>query len=94
MFADVFLESDLGPGLVVPASAVINAGDRQIVFVDRERGRLEPREVQLGAKVGDRFQVLAGLAEGDRVVTSANFLLDSESSLKAALASMTPGSSR
>ncbi len=94
MFADVFLESDLGPGLVVPASAVINAGDRQIVFVDRERGRLEPREVQLGAKVGDRFQVLAGLAQGDRVVTKANFLLDSESSLKAALDSMTPGPSR
>jgi len=91
MFADVFLESDLGPGLVVPTSAVINAGDRQIVFVDREGARLEPREVQLGAKVGDRFQVLSGLAEGDRVVTSANFLLDSESSLKAALASMAPG---
>jgi len=88
MFADVFLESDLGSGLVVPTSAVINTGHRQIVFVDREGGRLEPREVELGAKVGDRFQVLSGLAEGDRVVTSANFLLDSESSLKAALASM------
>jgi Cu(I)/Ag(I) efflux system membrane fusion protein len=90
MFADVFLESDLGSGLVVPDSAVIDTGDRRIVFVDREGGRLEPREVQLGAKLGERFQVLSGLAEGDRIVTSANFLLDSESSLKAALSSMAP----
>jgi membrane fusion protein, copper/silver efflux system len=90
MFADVFLESDLGFGLVVPDSAVINAGDRQIVFVDPSDGRLEPREVELGAKAGGSFQVLSGLAEGDRVVTSANFLLDSESSLKAALGAMAP----
>ena len=90
MFADVFLESDLGSGLIVPDSAVIDTGDRRIVFVDREDGRLEPREVQLGAKLGDRVQVVSGLAEGDRIVTSANFLLDSESSLKAALGVMTP----
>jgi membrane fusion protein, copper/silver efflux system len=88
MFADVLLEADLGAGLVVSESAVINAGDRQIVFLDQEGGRLLPREVQLGAKVGGGFQVLRGLAQGDRVVTSANFLLDSESSLKAALSSM------
>lgn len=88
MFADVVLESDLGSGLVVPDSAVIDTGDRRIVFVDREGGRLEPREVQLGAKLGDRVQVVSGLAEGDRIVTSANFLLDSESSLKAALGVM------
>jgi Cu(I)/Ag(I) efflux system membrane fusion protein len=85
MFADVLLESDLGSGLVVPDSAVIDTGDRRIVFVDREGGRLEPREVQLGVKLGDRVQVLSGLAEGDLIVTSANFLLDSESSLKAVL---------
>jgi Cu(I)/Ag(I) efflux system membrane fusion protein len=91
MFADALLKSDLGVGLLVPGSAVINAGDRQIVFLDREGGRLEPREVLLGPKVGDGFQVLGGLADGDRVVTSANFLLDSESSLKAALNSMAPG---
>ena len=88
MFADVLLEADLGAGLVVPESAVINAGDRQIVFLDEEGGRLRPREVQLGAKVGDGFQVLRGLAEGDRVVISANFLIDSESSLRAALSAM------
>ena len=88
MFADVFLKSDLGMGVVVPESAVINTGDRQLVFLDRQDGRLEPREVKLGAKVGNGFQVLQGLSEGERVVTSANFLLDSESSLKAALGAM------
>lgn len=88
MFADVFLKSDLGMGVVVPESAVINTGDRQLVFLDRQDGRLEPREVKLGAKVGNGFHVLQGLSEGERVVTSANFLLDSESSLKAALGAM------
>jgi hypothetical protein len=92
MFADVLLESDLGPGLVVPGDAVINAGQRLLVFLDQGDGRLEPREVQTGARIGEGFEVLSGLAEGDRVVTSANFLVDSESSLKAALASLSPSS--
>jgi membrane fusion protein, copper/silver efflux system len=91
MFADVLLESDLGPGLVVPADAVINAGQKLLVFLDRDGGRLEPREVQTGARIGDGLLVVSGLAEGDRVVTSANFLLDSESSLRAALATLAPG---
>jgi multidrug efflux pump subunit AcrA (membrane-fusion protein) len=85
MFADVFLKTDLGVGLVVPESAVIAAGDRKLVFVDRAGGRLEPRAVELGPKLQSGFQVLRGLAEGEAVVTSANFLIDSESSLKAAL---------
>ncbi len=86
MFAEVSLWDDLGSGLIVPESAVIDAGDRQIVFLDRGEGRFEPREVRLGPQVGAGFQVLSGLAEGDRVATGANFLLDSESSLKAAIA--------
>jgi membrane fusion protein, copper/silver efflux system len=86
MFAEVTLWDDLGSGLLVSESAVIDAGDRQIVFVDRGEGRFEPREVRLGSRVGAGFQVLSGLAEGDRVATGANFLLDSESSLKAAIA--------
>ncbi len=90
MFADVLLSVDLGPGIVVPDGAVIDAGDRKLVFLDHENGRLEPRDVQLGAKLPNGFQVLSGLAGGDRVVTSANFLLDSESSLKAALSAMAP----
>jgi len=89
MYADVFLHVDLGEGLVVPDGAVINAGDRRLVFLDRGEGRFEPREVKLGIKVnGSGLQVISGLTEGDRVVTSANFLLDSESSLKAAVSGM------
>jgi RND family efflux transporter MFP subunit len=90
MFADVELQDDRGKGLLVPDDAVIDAGDRRLVFLDRGEGRYEPREVNLGARVGKGFQVLSGLAEGDRVVVSANFLLDSESSLRAALARALP----
>jgi Cu(I)/Ag(I) efflux system membrane fusion protein len=94
MYADVFLHVDLGDGLVVPEAAVINAGDRHLVFLDRGEGRFEPREVKLGIKVnGDGVQVLSGLVEGHQVVTSANFLIDSESSLKAALAGMSASDS-
>lgn len=90
MFADVVLRSGGGEGLLLPADAVIHAGQRQLVFVDLADGRLEPREVHLGVRVGDAVQVLHGVAEGERVVTTANFLLDSESSLKAALSTMSP----
>jgi Cu(I)/Ag(I) efflux system membrane fusion protein len=90
MFADVLLRSGGGEGLLLPADAVIHAGERQLVFVDLPDGRLEPREVHLGVRVGDAVQVLHGVAEGERVVTTANFLLDSESSLKAALSTMSP----
>ena len=83
----------MGTGLVVPESAVIDTGDRRIVFLDRGDGRLEPREITPASSSGDGYAVLSGLAEGDRVVTSANFLVDSESSLKAAIASLgTPAS--
>jgi hypothetical protein len=90
MFADVVLRRELGDALFVPESAVLKPGERQIVFLDRGDGRLEPREIVTGERVEGGYAVLSGLAEGDRVVTSANFLIDSESSLKAALASMTP----
>jgi Cu(I)/Ag(I) efflux system membrane fusion protein len=89
MFADVVLKSGLGNGLVVPESALLKTGERTLVFVDHGDGRLEPREVQVGPKVVEGVQVLRGLEEGERVVTAANFLLDSESSLKAALAVLT-----
>ncbi|HEY2946216.1 MAG TPA: efflux RND transporter periplasmic adaptor subunit [Vicinamibacteria bacterium] len=89
MFADVVLKSGLGNGLVVPESALLKTGERTLVFVDHGDGRLEPREAQVGPKVVEGVQVLRGLEEGERVVTAANFLLDSESSLKAALAVLT-----
>jgi membrane fusion protein, copper/silver efflux system len=90
MFADVALRTALGEGLVVPESALLKTGERTLAFVDHGDGGLEPREVRVGAKVAEGVQVLVGLAEGERVVTAANFLLDSESSLKAALAVISP----
>jgi hypothetical protein len=90
MFADVQLHAELGPSLSVPESAVIDSGGRKLVFLDRGEGRFEPREVELGVRVGSSFQVLSGLADGERVVISANFLLDSESSLRSALSGMVP----
>ena len=89
MFGDVLLKTASGTGLVVPDSAVIDTGDRILVFLDRPDGSIEPRQVQLGLRLADGYQVLSGLAVGDMVVTSANFLLDSESSLKAALSALT-----
>jgi multidrug efflux pump subunit AcrA (membrane-fusion protein) len=88
MFADAYLKVGEGTGLVVPESAVIDTGDRKIVFLDHGDGRLEPRAVTLGVKQGDAYPVSSGLAAGDRVVIAANFLVDSESSLKAAIASL------
>jgi Cu(I)/Ag(I) efflux system membrane fusion protein len=90
MFADVVFKVGLGTGLVVPESAVLKTGERTLVFVDLDDGRLEPREVRVGSKVADGVQVLSGVSRGERVVTAANFLIDSESSLKAALTAISP----
>ena len=84
MFVDVILERDLGRKLAIPESAVLYSGDRRIVFVDLGQGRLAPREVTLGAKAGDRFEVVDGLREGDVVVTSGNFLVAAEARLRSA----------
>jgi len=88
MFGDVLLDAGSGTGLVVPDGAVIDTGDRRLVLVDRADGTVEPRAIEVGAKTAGGYQVLRGLAKGERVVTAANFLLDSESSLKAALAAL------
>ena len=74
--------------LSVPESAVIDTGVRQLVIVDRRDGTFEPREVKLGAMGDGMREVQKGVAEGEWVVTSANFLVDSESNLKAAVSSM------
>jgi Cu(I)/Ag(I) efflux system membrane fusion protein len=89
MFADVSLVAPAGRAVVVPEEAVIRSGARDLVFVDDGNGRFAPREVRLGRKGPRGVEVQQGLAEGERVITSANFLLDSESSLKAALDAMT-----
>ncbi|MGH9709069.1 MAG: efflux RND transporter periplasmic adaptor subunit, partial [Candidatus Acidiferrales bacterium] len=90
MFVNVNLNVPMGRQLVIPATGVLQSGTRQIVFVDRGDGYLEPRDVQLGARVGDDFIVVKGLKPGERIVTSANFLVDSESQLQAALGSFVP----
>ena len=90
MFVNVVLQVSLGSQLVVPVNGVLQSGTRQIVFVDRGGGYLEPREVQLGLQAGDKYIVVKGLKAGERIVTSANFLVDSESQLQAALGSFVP----
>jgi len=86
MFAQVELAAPkAGPVLAVPASAVIDSGRRQVVLVEAGAGRFEPRPVKLGVRGDDYVAVLDGLRAGESVVVSANFLIDAESNLKAAL---------
>jgi RND family efflux transporter MFP subunit len=90
MFVNVSLKVLMGTQLVIPATGVLQSGTREIAFVERNVGYIEPREVQLGSRVGDDFIVLKGLKAGEQIVTSANFLIDSESQLQAALGSFVP----
>jgi Cu(I)/Ag(I) efflux system membrane fusion protein len=91
MYATVELALDMGHGLAVPEDAVIDTGQRKIVFVAHGGGHFEPREIRLGNKVDNFYPVLSGLAENELVATSAQFLLDSESRLKAAVGGAMPG---
>ncbi len=88
MYANVELKIPLGKRLVVPDEAILDTGTKQLVFIDKGQGTFEPRDVKVGARVDGYTEVLAGLASGERVVTSANFLIDSESQLKAAIGGM------
>ena len=81
MFVNVQLGLPLGDQLAIPASGVFQSGTRQIAFVDHGGGYFEPRDIEVGARAGDDFVVLKGLKAGERIVTSANFLIDSESQL-------------
>lgn len=90
MFVNVDLKTNLGRQLVVPASAVFQSGTRQLVFLNQGNGSLEPKEVTLGPRVGDDFTVPKGLKPHQSIVTSANFLIDSESQLQAAAGSFAP----
>jgi RND family efflux transporter MFP subunit len=91
MFADLDLALPAAPVLTVPESAVVQTGERALVFVDKGGGRYEPREVQLGARAAGGYEVRRGVSADERVVVSANFLLDSESSLRAAVARAAAG---
>ncbi len=82
MYATLLFEVLLGRDVLsVPAEAVVMTGERNLVFVVRQDGALDPREVTLGPRAEDRMQVLRGVAEGERIVASANFLVDAESRL-------------
>ena len=85
MYVNAELAMQMGEGLTIPASAMMPTGSRSIVFVDKGGGKLEPRVVQLGPKYGDSYEVQSGLQENERVVASANFLIDAESKVQGAL---------
>ena len=84
MYGNVTLQTDAAKALVVPKEAVLETGLRQLVFTDRGQGRYEQTLVKLGRRNQDHVEVMEGLKEGDRIVTSANFLLDAESKLTSA----------
>lgn len=83
MYATVEMTIPLGKKLALPDEALIDTGKKKIVFVAQQNGHFEPRDVRLGVKAGDYYEILSGLAEGEDVVTSSQFLLDSESRIKA-----------
>ena len=85
MYVDAELKLDMGEALAVPVPAVLPTSQRNIVFVDKGEGKLEPRFVELGRKYGDVFEIKSGLKEGEHVVNSANFLIDAEAKVQAGL---------
>jgi Cu(I)/Ag(I) efflux system membrane fusion protein len=89
MFANVMLYTDPQPdAIVVPSESIVRSGSREQVFVVRAPGKFEPREVTLGVSAEGFTQILSGLQAGERVVTSSQFLIDSESKLREATAKM------
>jgi Cu(I)/Ag(I) efflux system membrane fusion protein len=97
LLPDMYVQAEVETGngkavLAVPDDAIIDSGDRRIVIIDKGEGRFEPRPVEIGRRGAGYVEIKGGLAEGDVVVTSANFLIDAESNLKAALKTMTEGS--
>jgi membrane fusion protein, copper/silver efflux system len=97
LLPDMYVEAEIetggnAPVLAVPEDAVIDSGDRRLVIIDKGEGRFEPRPVEVGRRGAGYVEIREGIAEGDVVVTSANFLIDAESNLKSALKTMTePG---
>jgi Cu(I)/Ag(I) efflux system membrane fusion protein len=92
MFVSLDFVGEAGaPQLVVPSEAVIMTGERNVVIVARDEGGFDVAEVTVGAEVDDRTTIIAGLREGQRIVLSGQFLIDSEASLRSALTRMTTG---
>ena len=90
MYVSVSIYIRLGRQLVIPSSGVLQAGTREIAFIDHGQGNLEPRVIQTGPQIDDSVVVLSGLHAGDRIVSSANFLVDSEAQLQSTLGSFSP----
>ncbi len=90
MYVNVGLKLPLGRQLTVPASAVFHSGTRSLIFAYSGDGNIEPREIELGPRVGDRQVIVKGTRAGEQIVTSANFLIDSEAQLQAAAGAFTP----
>jgi Cu(I)/Ag(I) efflux system membrane fusion protein/cobalt-zinc-cadmium efflux system membrane fusion protein len=90
MYVNVRVELPLGDQLVVPTSASFHSGTRNLVFVYQGEGSIEPREVEFGPLAGDQIVVSKGLKAGEQIVTSANFLIDSEAQLQAAAGAFAP----
>jgi Cu(I)/Ag(I) efflux system membrane fusion protein/cobalt-zinc-cadmium efflux system membrane fusion protein len=90
MYVAVAITPRFGRGLVIPDTGVFRTGEHNVVFIDRGDGYLTPTEVELGAHLAHSFQVLKGLSAGERIVSSANFLIDSESQLQAAAGTFVP----
>jgi multidrug efflux pump subunit AcrA (membrane-fusion protein) len=84
MYADVLMEAPSGKAVAIPEEAVLDSGTRKIVFVKEGEGTFVPREVTLGARAAGYYPVLSGVSEGEEVVSSPGFLIDSESRLQAA----------
>jgi len=90
LLPDMYVDAEIDTGsaqpvLAVPESAVLDTGSRQAVIIDKGQGRFEPRDVKLGHRGGGYVEVREGVMEGEPVVVAANFLIDAESNLKAAL---------
>jgi Cu(I)/Ag(I) efflux system membrane fusion protein len=99
LLPDMYVEAEIETGnakpvLAVSEDAVLDSGDRRVVIIDKGEGRFEPRPVEIGRRGGGYVEIRNGIAEGDVVVTSANFLIDAESNLKSALKTMTEGGAR
>ena len=93
MYVNAELGMDMGEGLTIPVSAVMPTGTRNVAFINKGEGKLEPRIVQLGSKYGESYEVQSGLREGEQVVASANFLIDAESKVQQALNEFEPSPS-
>jgi Cu(I)/Ag(I) efflux system membrane fusion protein len=82
MFVNAIIRVPLVKGIVVPVTAVLDTGKRQVVWVEMSPGMFEPREVQAGERIDDKVQILSGIKVGDKVAVSGSYLIDSESQLK------------